>query len=115
MRVHRTAPLRAFAALANSRFGDRRLSWGAVGVLTYLLGLPNGSWITERILAAQRGEGCMSIVASLRELEERRYLRRVVRRDPVTRQYSTTCEVFERPYESGSPAGELQKVRLMAA
>ncbi|WP_181805692.1 hypothetical protein [Streptomyces shenzhenensis] len=115
MRVHRTAPLRAFAALANSLSRDRRLSWGAVGVLTYLLGLPNGAWITERVLAAQRGEGCMSIVASLRELEERRYLRRVVRRDPVTRQYSTTCEVFEKPYEFEALAGELQEVHSVAA
>lgn len=115
MRVHRMAPVRAFAALARSRFGDRRLSWGAVGVLAYLLGLPDGAWITERILAERRREGCMSIVASLRELEERRYLRRVVTRDPVTRQYSTVCEVFERPYESATPAGEMQKVRLAAA
>ncbi|MFJ8489143.1 hypothetical protein ACIRBZ_12370 [Streptomyces sp. NPDC094038] len=107
--------MRAFAALANSLFRDRHLSWGAVGVLAYLLGLPDGSWITERILAERRREGCMSVVASLRELEERRYLRRVVSRDPVTRQYSTVCEVFERPYESATPAGETQKVRLMAA
>ncbi|WP_316771030.1 hypothetical protein [Streptomyces sasae] len=115
MRVHRTAPLRAFAALAKSLSRDRRLSWGAVGVLAYLLCLPNGSWITERILAERRREGCMAVVASLRELEERRYLRRVVSRDPVTRQYSTVCEVFERPYESRSPMGEMQKVRLAAA
>ncbi|MEV7388730.1 hypothetical protein [Streptomyces sp. NPDC091215] len=115
MRVHRTAPLRAFAALAKSLSWDRRLSWGAVGVLAYLLCLPNGSWITERILAERRREGCMSVVASLRELEERRYLRRVVSRDPVTRQYSTVCEVFDRPYEFAAPAGEMQKVRLMAA
>ncbi|MFK0158314.1 hypothetical protein ACIQVL_18670 [Streptomyces sp. NPDC090499] len=107
--------MRAFAALANSLFRDRCLSWGAVGVLAYLLGLPDGSWITERILAERRREGCMSVVASLRELEERRYLRRVVSRDPVTRQYSTVCEVFERPYESATPAGEMQKVRLVAA
>ncbi|MEU0965816.1 hypothetical protein ABZ357_10450 [Streptomyces sp. NPDC005917] len=107
--------MRAFAAFANARFGDRRLSWAAVGVLAYLLSLPSGSWITERILAAQRGEGCMTVVASLRELEERRYLRRVVRRDPVTWQYSTTCEVFERPYESESPMGELLKVHPVAA
>ncbi|MFG2960450.1 hypothetical protein ACGF5O_42860 [Streptomyces sp. NPDC048291] len=107
--------MRAFAALAQSRFGGRRLSGGAAGVLAYLLGLPDGAWITERILAERRREGCMSVVASLRELEERRYLRRVVSRDPVTRQYSTVCEVFERPYESATPAGEMQKVRLMAA
>lgn len=115
MRVHRTAPLRAFAALANSLSRDRRLSWGAVGVLAYLLCLPNGCWVTERIIAERRREGCMSVVASLRELEERRYLRRVVRRDPVTRQYSTVCEVFERPYEFQAPAGELQKVHPVAA
>ncbi|RPE42025.1 hypothetical protein EDD90_5126 [Streptomyces sp. Ag109_O5-1] len=115
MRVHRTAPLRAFAALAKSLSRDRRLSWGAVGVLAYLLCLPNGSWITERIIAERRREGCMSVVASLCELEERRYLRRVVSRDPVTRQYSTVCEVFERPCESRSPMGEMQKVRLAAA
>ncbi|MEU1160718.1 hypothetical protein ABZ372_07940 [Streptomyces sp. NPDC005921] len=115
MRVHRTAPLRAFAALANSLSRDRRLSWGAVGVLAYLLCLPNGCWVTERIIAERRREGCMSVVASLRELEERRYLRRVVRRDPVTRQYSTVCEVFERPYESPALTGEMQNVRLAAA
>ncbi|MFF5147745.1 hypothetical protein ACFY6U_49945 [Streptomyces sp. NPDC013157] len=57
----------------------------------------------------------MSVVASLCELEERGYLRRVVWRDPVTRQYSTVCEVFERPYESTSPTGEMQKVRPVAA
>ncbi|MFE2062198.1 hypothetical protein ACFXDH_07295 [Streptomyces sp. NPDC059467] len=79
------------------------------------MSLPNGCWITERIIAERRREGCMSVVASLRELEERRYLRRVVSRDPVTRQYSTVCEVFERPYESRSPLGEMQKVRPMAA
>ncbi|MGW7239855.1 hypothetical protein [Streptomyces sp. NPDC054804] len=115
MRIHRTAPLRAFAAFANSRFRDRRLSWAATGVLAYLLSLPNGSWITERMLAARRREGCMTVVASLRELEERGHLRRVVRRDPVTRQYSTTCEVFERPCESGSPTGELRKIHPVAA
>ncbi|MEV5954806.1 hypothetical protein AB0M11_13720 [Streptomyces sp. NPDC051987] len=115
MRVHRTAPLRAFAALATSLSRDRRLSWGAVGVLAYLLSLPNGCWITERILAERRREGCMTIIASLRELEERRYLRRVVHRDPVTRQYSTVCEVFEKPYEFAAPTGELQKVHLGAA
>ncbi|MEU2771622.1 hypothetical protein ABZ646_01525 [Streptomyces sp. NPDC007162] len=115
MRVHRMAPVRAFAALARTRFGDRRLSWGAVGVLAYLLGLPDGSWITERILAERRREGCMSVVAALRELEERGYLRRVVTRDPVTRQYSTACEVFDGPYESATRTGEMQKVRLVAA
>ncbi|MFE3168005.1 hypothetical protein [Streptomyces sp. NPDC059224] len=115
MRVHRTAPPRAFAAFANSRFGERRLSWAAAGVLAYLLSLPSGSWVTERILAARRREGCMTVVASLRELEERGYLRRVVQRDPVTRQYSTTCEVFERSCEYGSPRGELRKVHPAAA
>ncbi|MFJ9564664.1 hypothetical protein ACIRQQ_32085 [Streptomyces fuscichromogenes] len=107
--------MRAFAALAKTLSRDRRLSWGAVGVLAYLLCLPNGCWVTERIIAERRREGCMSVVASLRELEERRYLRRVVSRDPVTRRYSTVCEVFERPYESAAPAGEMQKVRLVAA
>lgn len=115
MRVHRTAPLRAFAALTGSLHREYRLSWAAAGVLAYLLSLPHGSWITERMLAARRGEGCMTVVASLRELEERGHLRRVVRRDPVTRQYSTTCEVSERPCEFGPPRGEPRKFHPAAA
>ncbi|MEU9974181.1 hypothetical protein [Streptomyces sp. NPDC051014] len=115
MRVHRTAPLRAFAALAGFLCREYRLSWAAAGVLAYLLSLPNGSWITERMLAARRREGCMTVVASLRELEERGHLRRVVRRDPVTRRYATTCEVSERPYEFASPTGERRKFHPVAA
>ena len=81
MRIHRTTPTRAFSVFSNALLRDRSLSWCAVGVLTYLLSLPNGARATIRTFAEQRKEGRARISAALHELEESRYLRRVVRKD----------------------------------
>ncbi|KUO08062.1 hypothetical protein [Streptomyces sp. DSM 15324] len=115
MRIHRTTPTRAFSVFSNALLRDRSLSWCAVGVLTYLLSLPNGARATIRTLAEQRKEGRARIASALHELEESRYLRRVVRQDPQTRQFSTVYEVFDTPYEDEPPAGELEKVGKRAS
>ena len=115
MQIHRTTPTRAFSVFSNALLRDRSLSWCAVGVLTYLLSLPNGARATIRTLAEQRKEGRARIAAALHELEESRYLRRVVRKDEESGQFSTVYEVFDTPYEDEPPAGESEEVQNLAS
>ncbi|WP_399927606.1 hypothetical protein [Streptomyces kanamyceticus] len=114
MRIHRTTPTRAFSSFANSLLRDRSISWCAAGVLMYLLSLPNGARATVRSLAEQRKEGRMRVAAALRELEESRYLKRVVRKDPETKQLFTVYEVFDTPYDETPPEGDAEKVQNLA-
>lgn len=115
MRIHRTTPTRAFSVFSNALLRDRRLSWCAVGVLTYLLSLPNGARATIRTLAEQRKEGRARIASALHELEESRYLRRVVHKDEESGQFSTVYEVFDTPYDDEPPAGESEEVQNPAS
>ncbi|MFF4347447.1 hypothetical protein [Streptomyces sp. NPDC001530] len=115
MRIHRTTPTRAFSVFANALLRDRSISWFAVGVLTYLLSLPNGSRATIRTLAEQRSEGRARISAALRELEESRYLRRVLRKNPESGQLSTVYEVFDTPYDDEPAPGEPEKIQNRAS
>ncbi|MFD7404127.1 hypothetical protein ACFV7R_15930 [Streptomyces sp. NPDC059866] len=115
MRIHRTTPTRAFSVFSNALLRDRSISWCAVGVLTYLLSLPNGARATIRTLAEQRKEGRARIAAALHELEESRYLRRVVRKDRETGQLTTVYEVFDTPYEDEPPTGDSEEAQNLAS
>ncbi|MEU5094550.1 hypothetical protein [Streptomyces sp. NPDC020996] len=115
MRIHRTTPTRAFSVFSNALLRDRSISWCAVGVLTYLLSLPNEARVTIRTLAGQRKEGRARIAAALHELEESRYLRRVVRKSRENGQLFTVYEVFDTPYEDEPPAGEEEEVQNLAS
>ncbi|RFU85954.1 hypothetical protein DY218_14760 [Streptomyces triticagri] len=115
MRIHRTSPVRDFTIFANALLRDRRLSWCAVGVLTYLLSLPDGARATIRSMAEQRKEGRMRIAAALRELEECRYLRRDVHKDRESGQLSTVYEVFGTPYDDEPRTGDGEKVQNLAS
>ncbi|MCZ4607885.1 hypothetical protein O3S80_29850 [Streptomyces sp. Lzd4kr] len=84
-----------------------------MSVLTYLLALPNHTRVTLRGLAVPRAERWPGIVAALCELEELRYLRRVVREgdgDRSARQLRVVYEVFDAPYEVAPRTGETEKV-----
>lgn len=115
MRIHRTTPTRAFSVFSTALLRDRSISWCAVGVLTYLLSLPNEARVTIRTLADQRKEGRSRIAAALHELEDSRYLRRVVHKNPESGQLFTVYEVFDTPYEDEPPAGEEEKVENLAS
>ncbi|MFC9843904.1 hypothetical protein ACFWFF_40105 [Streptomyces sp. NPDC060223] len=115
MRIHRTTPTRAFSVFANALLRDRSISWCAVGVLTYLLSLPNGARATIRTLAEQRKEGRARIAAALHELEESRYLRRVLHKNPESGQLFTVYEVFDTPYDDEPPSGEPEKIQNQAS
>ncbi|MGI5481612.1 hypothetical protein [Streptomyces lavendofoliae] len=103
MRVYRTAPTRAFTTFSNALLRDATISWCAVGLLAYLVSLPNGARASIRKLSEQRKEGRDRIGAALRELEEARYLRRLTRRDRTGR-LRTEYEVFDTPYDPEAPA-----------
>ncbi|MDO0913107.1 hypothetical protein QQM39_20315 [Streptomyces sp. DT2A-34] len=84
-----------------------------MSVLTYLLALPHHTRVTLRALASPSAEGRAGVVAALRELEERRYLRRVVREageGAAAGQVSVAYEVFDAPYEAAPRTGETKKV-----
>lgn len=113
MRSHVTTPARVFSGLSAALLRDRSISWCAVSVLTYLLALPNHTRVTLRALALSRFEGRGRIAAALRELEERRYLRRVVREEcggGASAQLAVVYEVFDAPYEAAPRTGETEKV-----
>ncbi|MBG0853598.1 hypothetical protein I2W78_17530 [Streptomyces spinoverrucosus] len=103
--------MRAFSALSHSLLQDRSISWCAVGVLAYLLTLPHGTHVTVRALAKRGKEDRGRIARALRELEESRYLRRVVRGGRWWGQLRADYEVFDTPYEDEPPTGEPEKVR----
>lgn len=110
MRSHRTTPARVFSGLSAALLRDRSISWCAVSVLTYLLALPNHARVTLRRPAGVCGEERSRIVAALRELEELRYLRRVVREGGAAGQHPVRYEVFEEPCEAPPRTGETEKV-----
>ncbi|MEU0140245.1 hypothetical protein ABZ203_10385 [Streptomyces albidoflavus] len=97
MRIYRSAPKRSFTSLPNATTRDKHLSWAAMGILSYLLGLADGSRTSVRQLAGLRAEGRDRVAAALRQLEEFRYLRRVRRQGPTGR-FTTDYEVFDVPY-----------------
>ncbi|MGP3969827.1 hypothetical protein [Streptomyces sp. 6N223] len=99
MQNHRSQPTRSFSTYSNELLRDRRLSFCAIGVLVYLLSLPPQARPTIRTLAKQRREGRASIARALHELEECRYLKRVVSKDPQTGLFTTEYEVFDAPYD----------------
>ncbi len=80
----------------------------------YLLSLPNDARATVRSLAEQRKEGRMRVAAALRELEESRYLRRAVHKDPESGRLFTVYEVFDTPYDETPPEGDGEKVQNLA-
>ncbi|WP_282704040.1 hypothetical protein [Streptomyces sp. CC219B] len=68
-----------------------------------------------RTLAQQRKEGRSRIASALHELEDSRYLRRVVRKSRETGQLSTVYEVFDTPYEDEPPKGEFPESENLAS
>ncbi|MGW6738380.1 hypothetical protein [Streptomyces sp. NPDC055013] len=110
MHSHRTTPARVFSGLSAALLRDRSISWCAVSVLTYLLALPNHTRVTLRALARVRVEGRSRIAGALRELEELRYLRRVMGEGEAAGRRSVRYLVFDAPHESVPRTGETEKV-----
>lgn len=97
MKIIRAHRPKRFTVLDNASIEDIRLSFRALGVLTYLLSRPDG-WQTDSTrLAATRKEGRDATRTALRELEAAGYLSRSRVQDPATGRWTTTAQVVDNP------------------
>lgn len=87
-----------YKTINTSFANDERLSWGARGILTYLLSKPNDWVMTVKDLINQSPAGRDAVYGMLRNLEDCGYLRRVRSRRPDgTFEYATVI------YEKAQP------------
>lgn len=86
-----------FTVLDNELINDRRLSWKALGILTYLLHLPPNFRLRLTFLAAQRPTGRDATRSGLRELEAAGYLSISTERHPTGAFAATTWHVTDSP------------------
>ena len=86
-----------FTMLDNALILDQRLSWKALGLLTYLLSLPPNFRLRLSHLSSLRPTGRDATRAGLRELEEAGYLSISIERHVSGRFSATTWCVSESP------------------
>src|SRR5688500_8444886 len=87
-----------FTVVSNETIRDSRLSHRAVGVLVYLLSMPDGVEVRATALSAARnckqGEGSDAVLTALKELEVAGYLKRTKERrlDGTVKNVSVVAE-----------------------
>ncbi len=87
-----------YKTINTSFANDERLSWGARGVLVYLLSKPDDWKVMPKDLIAQSAAGRDAVYAILQNLESCGYLMRVrTRRDDGTFEYSTVIYEVSQP------------------
>jgi len=86
-----------FTMLDNALILDQRLSWKALGLLTYLLSLPPNFRLRLSHLSSLRPTGRDATRAGLRELEKAGYLSISIERHVSGRFSATTWCVFDSP------------------
>lgn len=115
MRIHRIAHTGGFLVVSNRTVQDERLSFNAIGVLTYLLSRRDGDVVNCRTLAEIGPSGRASVASALRELKRYCYYRVERVNDPVTGQVKSVSHVYERPYsemgegEEAAGGGEAER------
>ncbi|MEU4537214.1 hypothetical protein AB0G15_20335 [Streptosporangium sp. NPDC023825] len=108
MRVHRTKHTTGFTVLPNFSLRDRRLSFAARGLLSYLLSHPESIRQDIKTLAADNPEGQEAIARAMRELITYGYLTREHVRNASGR-ISTVVDVYDTP--QGGHQGVKEQVR----
>jgi len=84
-----------FTVMANDVIFDDRISYRALGLLTFLLSKPDG-WETDSDrLSAGRKEGRDAIRSAMNELKAAGYLRQNRTQDPITGRWSTIGELSD--------------------
>lgn len=87
-----------FTVLDNTLITDKRLSWKALGLLTFLLSLPPDFKLRLNHLSKQRTTGRDATRSGLKELEDAGYLQIAVERHPDGKFACTTWTVSDRPH-----------------
>ncbi|MFS1522740.1 helix-turn-helix domain-containing protein [Microbulbifer sp. 2304DJ12-6] len=83
--------------ISNEVATDRRLSYGAAGLLIHLLSKPDNWTVSVAALARESQEGRDKIYKLLNELIELRYARRTPVRDDNGKMQGTDYEIFDAP------------------
>jgi hypothetical protein len=92
-----------FTVLDNALILDQRLSWKALGLLTYLLSLPPNFRLYLSFLGKLRPTKRDATRTGLRELEDAGYLSITVERDPSGRFLSNAWYVSDLPMSPATP------------
>lgn len=102
VKIIRAKRQKNFTVMANNVIYDSRLSYRALGLLTYLLSKPDGWETDSERLSEGRKEGRDAIRTAMTELKKAGYLKQVRTQDPATGRWSTGAELTDQP-EDGFP------------
>lgn len=94
-----------YTVLANTTLRDEQLSYRAVGLLAFLLSLPDGTDVSGHRLHRARREGRDAVYSAMTELATAGYLQRTKERFGQGR-LRTVVIVSERPVDKASPCPE---------
>lgn len=102
MPVIRVNKTKDYTVMANYHFRDKNLSLKAKGLLSMMLSLPDGWGYSVEGLVKLSADGRESIMATLKELEKFKYLKRSQSRDRSGKLGEAIYDIFEQPW-SGFP------------
>lgn len=99
-RVHKTGN---YTSMSNFHLDDPELSLKSIGLLSYMLRLPDDWQFSTQWLARQHRDGIDAVRSCLRELEGRGYIRRSQGHSDHGHFSKTEFEVYERPPDAEDP------------
>ena len=88
-----------YTQIYNTVFEDRRLSYGALGLLSYLLSKPANWQVIVADLIRDGRAGRDRVRSYLKELETACYMRRYPKRDESGKVRGWSFEIYEEPYK----------------
>lgn len=97
MPVYRVEKNQDYTVMCNHHLRDKRLSWKAKGLLSYILSLPDNWDFSAKGLALAGRDGETLVRSALRELEDNGYLRRAPLRGDDGRITDWEYTVYESP------------------
>ena len=92
-----------YTVIDNLVLQDKRMSWKAQGLLTYLLSLPDSWQVNIKHLAKERPDGKESTLSGLKELKALGYLKKICVRDDRGRVLRWETQVFASPWNAEKP------------
>jgi hypothetical protein len=110
MRVQRSNLRSGFVQIPNTIARHASLSLEAVGLLTRLLSLPDGTGATVEKITAQVSNGRRSVSNAMNELIAAGYVKRAKVQDPETKQWVTLTSVTDTPDPATSPTDRFPTV-----
>ena len=102
MPVIRVNKTKDYTVMANYHFRDKNLSLKAKGLLSMMLSLPDGWGYSGEGLVRLSADGRESIMATLKEVEKFKYLKRSQSRAGSGKKEEAVYDIFEQPW-SGFP------------